>query len=106
MRAEPSANVARVLAVAAPRKLTRACASTSSPGSRSSAGMPTSDAFEHGAGAETPAAAHRHERVLAVAAFEFVQRGGDEARARRADRVAERNRTAVDVGLRKVGLHL
>ena len=44
------------------------------------------------------------EAERAVGALELVQRGGDEAGAGRADRVADRDRAAVRVHLRHVGL--
>src|SRR5690349_11842374 len=106
MRAEPSANVARVLVVAAPRKLTFTCARSSSPSRRSRTGGATSDALEHCPRPETTAAAHCDERKLPVGAFELVQRSCDETRAGGAGGVTERDRAAVGVDLRHVGLEL
>src|SRR5204863_7781976 len=50
------------------------------------------------------AAAHRHEADLLVGALELVQQGGDQARAGRAERVAEGHRPAVDVDAVHVGV--
>src|SRR3954454_18805402 len=56
-----------------------------------------------GRGDRTPTA-HRNEGVLGVAALEFVQGAGDEAGAGLADRVADRDRSAVGVDLVEFGL--
>src|SRR5438105_3378260 len=64
IRAEPSANVARALVTAAPRKLAGARACSSSSGSSSGNDRRTSDALEDGARPETTATAHRHEGVV------------------------------------------
>src|SRR5512141_328189 len=48
--------------------------------------------------------AHREQRVLALAAVELAQRLQDHPRARRAERVAERDRPAVHVELRGIDL--
>src|SRR5262249_21913343 len=90
MRAEPSANVERTLHAPEPRKLTWVRARSSSPGSRSKLSV-ISDAFEHGAGTESSAAAHRDQRVLPVGALQLVQRRGDETSAGGANRMAERD---------------
>src|SRR5215467_14653250 len=109
MRDEPNANVVFTVAINPPRKLAPATARTSSPGSRSGSGRPTStwlDALEHGAGAEAAAAAHRHQPELPVDALELVQRSRDQPRAGRTHRVAEGDRAPVRVDPRHVQLHL
>src|SRR5579864_295457 len=52
--------------------------------------------------AEAAAAAHRDEPEAAAAALELVQRRGQQARAGRPERVADRDRAAVDVHVRGV----
>src|SRR3954453_15684607 len=53
--------------------------------------------FDDRAGGERAACAHRDQRGRATGALELVQRGGDQAAARRSNRMAERDRAAVDV---------
>src|SRR5262249_44253814 len=55
------------------------------------------DALDDGRDALTAADAHRDERRRFVAALEFVERRAEQHRARRAERMAESDRAAVDV---------
>src|SRR5438105_12670398 len=65
-----------------------------------------SDALQDRARAQTATAAHRDERVGAVDALELVQRLGDEHRAGRSERVAQRDRAPVRVHGFVVGVEL
>ena len=57
----------------------------------------SSEALDEGAGAEAAAAAHGDQRAATAGALELVERGGDQAVAGAAGRVAERDRAAVRV---------
>src|SRR5205085_9882653 len=61
-----------------------------------------SDALEDDCDALTAADAGRGEAVATASALEFIQRREHEARARRAERMAESDCAAVDVRLRAV----
>src|SRR6187549_4042692 len=65
-----------------------------------------SDPLDQGAGAETAAAAHRHQAHLLVGALHLVEQGGDQPGAGRAERVPEGDRAAVDVDAVHVGVEL
>src|SRR5204862_105841 len=65
-----------------------------------------SDALDQRRGAQAAAAAHGHEADLVVGALELVQHRGDQPRARRAQRVPESHRAAVDVDAVHVGVVL
>ena len=60
---------------------------------RNACSMPVAGACR----SQPAAAAHRHDRLLAVGALELVHRLGDQHRAGAAERVAERDRAAVGV---------
>src|SRR5512144_384587 len=57
----------------------------------------SSDPFDDRARAEAAAAAHRDQRIAAIGALDLMQRGGDQARAGAAGRMAERDRAAVGI---------
>src|SRR3984957_12529392 len=59
-------------------------------------------ALENSRGAHAPADAHRHETVARVTPLEFAQDGCRELGTRAAERMAERNRTAVDIDPRGI----
>src|SRR5205085_6251989 len=65
-----------------------------------------SDPFDDGPRAGAPGGAHRHEPDLLAGALELVQQRRDQAGAARAERVAERQRAAVDVDAVPVGIDL
>src|SRR5689334_11991037 len=58
---------------------------------------PRLDALDQRAGSGAAGGAHRHEADLLVGALELVQQRRDQPRAARSERVAERERAAVDV---------
>src|SRR3954468_13579691 len=64
------------------------------------------DPLDQRAGAETAATAHRHEADLLVGALELVQERRDQPRPGGAERMAEGDRTAVDVHAVHVRLEL
>src|SRR5579859_5597264 len=55
--------------------------------------------FKDSRGALATAHAHRHHAILRIPALHLAQNGGRELRARAAQRMAERNRPAIDVDL-------
>src|SRR5436309_14317325 len=55
---------------------------------------------------QSPAAAHRLQAVAPVAPLQLVQQARHQARPRGAQRMAHRDRAAVDVGLLQVGARL
>src|ERR1700753_757735 len=55
------------------------------------------DSFDDGAGGQRAARAHGDQRGGLIGALQLVQRGGNQATAGRADRVAQRDRAAIDV---------
>src|SRR3546814_18671944 len=57
----------------------------------------SSDTFDDDRRRHAARGAHGDESIAAARAFEFVERGADPDRARRAHRVAERHRAAADV---------
>ena len=57
----------------------------------------SSDRFDPQRAALAAADAERQQRAFGLAAMEFLQRGQHQPRARHADRMAQRNRAAVDV---------
>src|SRR5690606_8605543 len=59
----------------------------------------SSDTFDDDRGRHAAGGAHGDEAIAAARAFEFVERGADQDRSRRADRMAECHRAAVDVHL-------
>src|SRR5262245_41461906 len=56
-------------------------------------------ALDDGSGSHAAANAQRHQRRLLVGALELVEHGAEDHRAGGAERMAERNRAAVDVDL-------
>src|SRR5438093_10796679 len=60
------------------------------------------DALEGHGDRATAAEAQRRQPVAALAPPKFVKQRRDDARPRRPDRMAERNRSAIDVDLRPV----
>ena len=49
---------------------------------------------------------HRHQAAFEIAAFELVEQGADQDRTGRTDRVAEGDRSAIDVDLVTIGVEI
>src|ERR1700753_4469581 len=65
-----------------------------------------SDPLDQRTGAQPAPATHRHQPHLLVGALHLVQQAGHQAGAGRPQRVADRDRGAVDVGAVHVGVEL
>src|SRR6202030_2601451 len=83
---------------AVPTVLSGACDGGHGAESASAHPMP-SDSFDDRRGAHAAADAQRHQRSLLIGALEFVEHGAEDHRTRCPQRMAERNRAAIDVDL-------